>query len=106
MQFELKDVGRRKVCGVVEVHNEAELFKEVQRYLMSGMVDLLWNDSFTEAQVVVGGFRAVGKVFLLSDAPVGFKEEIARRNRGGLGKRGMNGNSGSSTDTEKEAALD
>jgi len=61
MKVKLIDVGRGKINKVVEVDSVSKILDEVEKYLMSSDVEVKFT-SDNEANVVVGGFRVVGKV--------------------------------------------
>lgn len=65
MTAKLIEVGRGKVTKTVEVKNKAELLEEVMRHLMSSEVELTETDADGICEVIVGGFRTVGKVQIL-----------------------------------------
>lgn len=63
----LVDVGRRKANYSFDVPASGPIraiLREVSKHLMSGDIDLIANEDETEFEVVVGGFRPVGKVLL------------------------------------------
>lgn len=66
-KWKLFEVGRGKFTGEVTVSNEAELLREVRKHLASRGVDIEYDDAEeTTGTVLVGGYRAVGKVIRLS----------------------------------------
>lgn len=66
-RWKLLEVGRGKFTGEVTVSNESELLREVQKHLASRGVDIEYDDpEETTGTVLVGGFRAVGKVIRLT----------------------------------------
>ena len=66
MTAKLIEVGRGKVTKTVEVANEDELLDEVMSHLMSKQVELFEIDDAGTYEVVVGGFRKVGEVKILT----------------------------------------
>ena len=66
MTAKLIEVGRGKVTKTVEVKNKAGLLQEVRRHLMSSEVELTETDDDGTCEVIVGGFRTVGKVKILT----------------------------------------
>ena len=68
MTVKLIQVGRGKVSKTVEVKNEDALLEEVMRHLMSKQVELVQTTTGGSPlyDVVVGGFRKVGEVKILT----------------------------------------
>ncbi len=67
MKVKLKNVGRKKITKEIEVKNIYAAEKECRKYLMSRTIELVpaQEDSML-FDVIVGGFRKVGEVEVLS----------------------------------------
>lgn len=67
MQYKLIDIGRNKVNKTITVKTEQQLVKAVKRegMLMSNDIDLFTEDDGKTFQVIVGGFRPVGRVEMI-----------------------------------------
>lgn len=64
MKVQLKNIGRGKFNGIVDVEKSSDILKEVSKHLMSSCIELEWVTE-NKANVIVGGFRAVGEVEIL-----------------------------------------
>jgi hypothetical protein len=68
MIIKLIDVGRQKVNKQIQVASLHHALTEVEKHLMSREVELIETSDPTIYDVVVGGFRTVGKIAIMKNA--------------------------------------
>jgi len=66
MELQLINLGRNKVNKTITVKNEKAMFREISSHLMSNSIELSKTETENEYDVLVGGFRNVGKIILKS----------------------------------------
>lgn len=65
MKAKITDLGRHKWSGEVQFNTMNGLLRAIAKHLMSRSIDIEAEDGSNVGSVIVGGFRAVGKVELL-----------------------------------------
>jgi hypothetical protein len=65
MRAKLIDLGRNHFNEEVKFSSVDGLLSHVTKHLMSQIVDIIALDGSKEGEVIVGGFRAVGRIKLL-----------------------------------------
>jgi len=65
LKAKITDLGRHKWSGEVQFNTMNGLLREIRKHLMSRSIDIETEDGSNVGSVIVGGFRAVGKIELL-----------------------------------------
>lgn len=63
--WKLIDVGRDKVNREIKVKHPRQILKEVKKHLASKCIDIYFSEDGRSGEIIVGGFRAVGKIELI-----------------------------------------
>lgn len=63
--YEFENVGRNKACFSATIETNDDMFKAVRPHLMSSEIEFHIDDAFSDGRIIVGGFREVGKFWLV-----------------------------------------